>query len=62
MLGHRGRTAGHGAFLGIIPDHAAGVIVLANLGGREANIRLAELGQRLLSEFVLPQEEESGAR
>jgi CubicO group peptidase (beta-lactamase class C family) len=57
MLGHRGRTAGHGAFVGIIPDHAAGVIVLANLGGREANIRLAELGQRLLREVVLPQEE-----
>jgi CubicO group peptidase (beta-lactamase class C family) len=54
MLGHRGRTAGHGAFVGIIPDRATGVIVLANLGGREANIRLAEFGQRLLTEVVLP--------
>jgi hypothetical protein len=30
------------------------VIVLANRGGREANIELAELGQRLLGEVVIP--------
>ena len=48
ILGHRGRTAGHGAFVGFVLERKTGVIVLANRGGREANIQLAEFGERLL--------------
>ena len=48
MLVHRGRTPGHGAVVGFIPEKKAGVIVLTNRGGRDANISIADFAEELL--------------
>ena len=49
---HRGRTPGHGAVVGFIPEKKAGVIVLTNRGGRDANIKISEFAEELLLEFL----------
>ena len=48
LLVHRGRTPGHGAVVGLIPEKRAGVIVLANRGGRETNVMMEEFAEALL--------------
>jgi len=52
LLVHRGRTPGHGAVVGFIPEKRAGVIVLTNRGGRDANIKIADFAEKLLLEFL----------
>ncbi len=48
LLVHRGRTPGHGAVVGFIPEKRAGVILLGNRGGRDVNVRMEEFAERLL--------------
>ena len=52
FLVHRGRTPGHGAVVGFILEKRAGVIVLTNRGGRDANIKIADFAQKLLLELL----------
>jgi CubicO group peptidase (beta-lactamase class C family) len=52
LLVHRGRTAGHGAVVGFIPEKRAGVIVFSNRGGRDANIMIADFAEKLLLEML----------
>jgi CubicO group peptidase (beta-lactamase class C family) len=52
LLVHRGRTPGHGAVVGFIPEKRAGVVVLANRGGRDANVGMADFAERLLLRLV----------
>jgi CubicO group peptidase (beta-lactamase class C family) len=52
LLVHRGRTPGHGAVVGFIPEKRAGVIVFSNRGGRDANIMIADFAEKLLLELL----------
>ncbi len=52
LLIHRGRTPGHGAVVGLIPEKRAGVIVLANRGGRETNVMMADFAEELLLQTI----------
>lgn len=52
LLVHRGRTPGHGAVVGLIPEKRAGVIVLANRGGRETNVMMTEFAEALLLRMI----------
>lgn len=52
LLGHRGRTPGHSAFVGFMREQKAGVIVLTNRGGRESSIEITEFGERILLDHL----------
>jgi CubicO group peptidase (beta-lactamase class C family) len=52
LLVHRGRTPGHGAMIGLIPEKRVGVIVLANRGGRETNVMMEEFAEELLLRVI----------
>ena len=56
VVHHRGRAAGHCAYLGLLPDRGIGVVVVANRGGRQPSRDLLALGLQMLEAAGAPRQ------